>query len=337
MQKIVATIKDVAKVAKLAVSTVSLALNNDPRVKESTRRRVLEVAQGLQYRPNGIARDLKARRTDTVCILLHDLGGPFYSELIRGVQDVATSNKYNTIASGTGGGQIGSAAVRLLSERRVDGAIILAPDVDDETIIHAAGKDLPIVVLDRSLLVENVYSVLVDNERGGYEVTRHLLNLGYRNIVFVSGPSDSLDSELRYRGYEMAMNEFQTQKSKRFDYCGHFTEEGGYSIGRLLSAMGTLPDAIFSANDEMAIGIMKSFVEIGIRIPEDVAIVGFDNIPISEYVHPSLTTVRQPMYDMGAVAAQILFQAMNGNSELQPVLLPTELIVRNSSRSEIRT
>ncbi len=332
MQKNMSTIKDVAKAAKLAVSTVSLALNNDPRVKESTRRRVLEIAQGLQYRPNGIARDLKARRTDTVCILLHDLGGPFYSELIRGVQDVATSNKYNTIASGTGGGHIGSAAVRLLSERRVDGAIILAPDVDDETIIHAAGKDLPIVVLDRNLLAENVYSVLVDNERGGYEVTKHLLNLGYRNIVFVCGPSDSLDSELRYRGYETAMNEFHVQKSKRFDYCGHFTEEGGYSIGKLLSAMGILPDAVFSANDEMAIGIMKSFIEIGIRVPEDVAVVGFDNIPISEYVQPSLTTVRQPMYDMGAVAAQFLFQALNGNSELQPVLLPTELIVRNSSQ-----
>ncbi|CAM3816014.1 LacI family DNA-binding transcriptional regulator [Alicyclobacillus pomorum] len=326
-----ATMKDVAKAANVALSTVSLALRNNPRVKESTRRRVLEVARQLQYRPNGIARDLKTRRTETICILLHDLGGPFYSEIIRGVQDIATSKGYNTIASGSLGGRNGS-AVRLLSERRVDGVIVLAPDVDDETIVTAAGPDLPVIVLDRELTADYVYSVRVDNEQGGYQVTKHLLELGHRRIVFISGPADTLDSELRYRGYVKAMKEFSAPESKRFDYMGGFTEEGGYVVGKVMSAQPILPDAVFASNDEMAIGLLKAFSEKGIRVPDDVAIVGFDNIRIAEYVQPPLTTVRQPMYEMGSVAAQLLFQALAGNFELQPVRLATELVVRQSSQ-----
>jgi LacI family transcriptional regulator len=325
------TMKDVAKAANVALSTASLALRNNPRVKESTRQRVLEAARQLQYRPNGIARDLKTRRTETVCILLHDLGGPFYSEIIRGVQEIATSKGYNTIASGSLGGRNGS-AVRLMSERRVDGVIVLAPDIDDETIVNSAGSDLPVVVLDRELAADYVYSVRVDNEDGGYQATRHLLEQGYRRIVFVSGPSDSLDSELRYRGYEKAMDEFSAPKSKRFDYNGEFTEEGGYVVGKVMSAQSILPEAVFAANDEMAIGLMKAFAENSIRVPEDVAVVGFDNIRISEYVQPPLTTVRQPMYEMGCVAAQLLFQALGGNFDLQPVTLSTELVVRQSSQ-----
>ncbi|QSO47251.1 LacI family DNA-binding transcriptional regulator [Alicyclobacillus mengziensis] len=328
------TMKDVAKAANVALSTVSLALRNDPKVKESTRRRVLEAAHKLQYRPNGIARDLKTRKTDTICILLHDLGGPFYSELIRGVQDVATSSGYNTIASGSLGGRNGS-AVKLLSERRVDGVIVLAPDVDDEVIVQSAGADLPVVVLDRELTDEFVYSVRVDNEQGGYQVTRHLLEVGNRRVVFVSGPADSLDAEHRYRGYVKAMNEFSAPVSKRFDYNGQFTEQGGYTVGKVMSALPELPDAVFASNDEMALGILRAFEEKGIRVPDDVALAGFDNIRIAEYVRPSLTTVQQPMYEMGAVAAQLLFQALSGSKTLGSVRLATNLVVRQSSQRHI--
>jgi len=325
------TMKDVAKAANVALSTVSLALRNDPKVKEVTRRRILEVARELQYRPNGIARDLKTRRTDTICILLHDLGGPFYSELIRGVQDVATSRGYNTIASGSLGGRNGS-AVRLMSEHRVDGVIVLAPDVDDDIIIQSAAEDLPVVVLDRDLTADFVYSVRVDNEQGGYLVTRHLLEMGHQRIVFVSGPADTLDAELRYRGYLKAMREFSAPESKRFDYNGQFTEQGGYTVGKVLGAQSELPDAVFASNDEMALGILRAFEEKGIRVPEDVALAGFDNIRIAQYVRPPLTTVQQPMYEMGAVAAQLLFQALGGSHVLESVQLATNLVVRQSSQ-----
>ncbi|WDL96094.1 LacI family DNA-binding transcriptional regulator [Alicyclobacillus sp. ALC3] len=328
------TIKDVAKAANVSLSTVSLALRSDPKVKESTRRRVLEVARELQYRPNGIARDLKTRKTDTICILLHDLGGPFYSELIRGVQEVAKSSGYNTIASGSLGGRNGS-AVKLLSERRVDGAIVLAPDVEDEVIVQAAGEDLPIVVLDRELTGDFVYSVRVDNEQGGYQVTRHLLEMGNRRIVFVGGPADSFDAELRYRGYAKAMGEFSALVSKRFDYNGQFTEQGGYTVGKVLGAQPELPDAIFASNDEMALGILRAFEEKGIRVPDDVALAGFDNIRIAEYVRPPLTTVQQPMYEMGAVAAQLLLQALSGSKALGSVRLATNLVARQSSQRHV--
>lgn len=325
------TLKDVAKAANVALSTVSLALRNNPRVKEATRRRVLEAARELQYRPNGIARDLKAQRTDTICLLLHDLGGPFYSELIRGVQDVATSHGYNTIASGSLGGRNG-AAIRMLSERRADGVIVLAPDVDEDIIIQSAGEDLPVVVLDRELNADFVYSVRVDNEQGGYQVTKHLIEMGHKRIVFVDGPPDTLDVELRYRGYLKAMKEFSAPASNRFDYNGQFTEQGGYTVGKVIGAQSELPDAIFASNDEMALGILRAFEEKGIKVPEQVALAGFDNIRIAEYVRPSLTTVQQPMYEMGAVAAQLLFQAMGSSRSLDPVQLATNLVVRQSSQ-----
>ncbi|QQE79782.1 LacI family DNA-binding transcriptional regulator [Alicyclobacillus sp. SO9] len=326
-----ATIKDVAKKAKVAVSTASLALHHDKRVKEETRQRVLEAAQELQYRPNGIARDLKTRKTETICVLLHDLGGPFYSELLQGVQDVAAENGYNTIASGSTGGKHGAGA-RLLLERRVDGVIVLAQDVDDEMILRAAGNDLPVVVLDRELISKNIFTVRVDNVHGGYEATKHLLDEGYRRIAFVSGPADSLDSDERYEGYLKAMGEYAVDESKRITYNGRFTEEGGYSVGRVIATNRQLPEAVFAANDEMAVGLLKAFQDKGIAVPEDVAVVGFDNIRISEYVRPALSTIKQPMYEMGAVSAQLLFQAMNNSLELEPVLLRTELVVRQSSR-----
>jgi LacI family transcriptional regulator len=324
------TIKDVAKAANVAISTVSLALRNDPRVKESTRRRVLEAAAQLKYTPHGIARDLKVRKTETIGLLLNTFGGPFYSELIRGVQAVTVEHGYDLIASITYRGKYGSVA-RLLSERRVDGVIVLSPDVDDETILRAASQQLPIVVMDRELQAENVYSVQVDNEQGGYEVTKHLLQLGFKDIAFLSGPSDSPDNSRRYSGYLRALNEYGVSPIKRYEMVADFTEDGGYNAAVTMCALGNLPEAIFAANDEMAIGVIRAFQERGILVPDDVAVVGFDDIRLAEYVSPALTTIRQPMYTLGLVGAHKLFQALRGEVNNDPVKLPTELIVRKSS------
>lgn len=326
-----ATIKDVAKAAKVAVSTASLALRNDSKVKESTRNRVLEAAQVLQYRPHGIARDLKSRRTDTICVLLHDLSGPFYSELLRGVQDVVAHQGFNTIVCRSEAGRQGS-VFRMLVERRVDGAIVLAPSVDSETLLFAASEDLPLVVLDRHLVGPNIFRVGCDQELGGYLATMHLLEQGCRQIEFINGDPRSWHNALRKEGYFRALKNFGI-KSKRFDLAGFFTEEGGYSAAVKMIERGTLPDGVFVANDEMAIGVMRALRDRGLSVPDDLSVVGFDDIQLAAYVSPSLTTVKQPMYDMGALASEILFKAFRGEEAIESVVLPTELIVRQSTAS----
>lgn len=323
-----ATIKDVARIAEVAISTASLALRNDPKVKDSTRRRVHEVAKSLDYRPHGIARDLKSRRTETVCVLLRDLNGPVYSELLHGIQDEVSARGFNMIVCRSGG-QHGAVA-RMLGQRRVDGAIVLAPDIQDDTLLDAVTDDLPLVVLDRVLAAPNIFQVSCDHELGGYMATLHLLQQGHLTIEFIQGDPHSWHNEARKQGYLRALKNFGI-KSKRFDLVGNFTEDGGYRAGMGVFERGILPDALFVANDEMAIGVVRALQERGCRIPDDLSVVGFDDIQLASYISPALTTVRQPMYEMGKTAADMLFRALNGQDNAATVTLPTELIVRDST------
>lgn len=325
-----ATIKDVAQCAGVSVSTVSIALRHDPRVKETTRKRILAAAQSLGYRPNGIARDLKMQRTQTMAVFLHDLGGPFYSEVVSGVQDVALSHGYSPIVACSVGGK-GVALDRLLLEGRVDGAIILDPYIEEGFIRKVAGPTLPIVLLDRDIEAPYVYRVTSDHEGGAYSATRHLLESGFKQIAFIGGPSVSVDGQLRFRGYRRAIHSFGLELEKRQVVIGDFTEPSGYAIGLMLASQDQLPDAVFAANDEMAIGVLKAFTERSIRVPDDIAIVGFDDTRLTQYTTPSLTTVHQPMYELGTIATQILFRALGGEQTIAPMMLETRLVIRASS------
>jgi len=325
-----ATIKDVAERAGVSVSTVSIALKRDPRVRESTRQRILEAVQSLGYRPNGIARDLKMQQTQTMAVFLHDLGGPFYSELVSGVQDVALSYGYSPIVACSVGGK-GVALERLLVENRVDGAIILDPYIEEDFIRRVAGPTLPLVLLDRDVAGPHVYRVTSDHEGGAFSVTMHLLEMGYRQIAFIGGPSVSVDGQLRFRGFARAMKHFGVDLEKRLIIIGDFTEQSGYAAALTLLSQNQLPEAVFAANDEMAIGVLRAVTERSIRVPNDIALVGFDDIRLTQYTTPALTTVHQPMYELGTVATQILFRALAGEETIAPVLLETRVVIRASS------
>jgi len=327
-----ATIKDVANLAGVAVSTASYALNNSPRVSQETKEKVLAAAKQLNYQPNGIARDLKLSKTNTIGLILSDLSGPFYSELIKGVQDITIANGYDLIAISSLGGK-NSTAVKFLKEKRADGIIILAHNIDNNLIISAAREDMPIVLLDRPLKAKYVLNIQVDNEGGAYKAVEHLIALGHRKIVYLSGPNNSYDNLKRFEGYKKALITHNISFSKRWLYQGNFTKEGGYHAAKLMLLQDDLPDAIFAANDEMAIGVIEAFKEAGLKIGEDVALVGFDDIQLAKYVNPSLTTVKQPMKEMGVLAAQQIFQALNGNFSTDYILLETELIIRDSCGS----
>jgi len=328
-----ATIKDVAKQAGVAVSTVSLALNNDPRVSEDTRRKVLKSAEELNYRPNGAARSLKRRKTETVGLFLNDFGGPFFSSFIQGVEEVVSANGYDLVACSTFGGQHNTAN-RYLREKQFDAAIILGPAIPDELILQVAGPQFPIVVMDRELSADHVHSVLVDNVQGARSATRHLIGLGRRRIGYLSGPLNSYNNQKRLVGFKSALEEAGIPLQASCVAQGHFTESGGYQAMKSLIVSRSLPDAVFAANDEMALGAIQALMEAGLRVPEDVAVVGFDDIRLSSYVRPALTTVGHPKHEWGTVATHVVFQALREPGE-QPsaIMLDTELIVRESCGS----
>ncbi|MCA1319675.1 LacI family transcriptional regulator [Bacillus tianshenii] len=324
-----ATIKDVAKLAGVAVSTASYALNNVNKVSPATMKKVQEAARELNYMKNGFASDLKRTKTNTIALILKDLSGPFYSELIKGVQEVTIRNGYDLIAcSSVGGAQ--STAVKFLKEKRVDGAIILAHNISDDIILESAREGFPIVVLDRKIDHPFVFGVEVDNFHGGYLATEHLIEKGHREIAFVSGPIDSHDNAMRFEGYQEALKHHGIPYQSKWKVFGDFTREGGYRATKMLIAQRDLPQAFFYANDEMAIGGLQALKENKISVPNDISIIGYDDIQLSEYVSPPLTTIRQPKYEVGALAVHVVFQALSKEKMEQYYKLSTELISRNS-------
>nr|WP_205825197.1 LacI family DNA-binding transcriptional regulator [Bacillus sp. RO1] len=326
----VATIKDVAKLAGVAVSTASYALNNVNKVSPATMKKVQEAARELNYMKNGFASDLKRTKTNTIALILRDLSGPFYSELIKGVQEVTTAHGYDLIAcSSVGGTQ--STAAKFLKEKRVDGAIILAHNITNDIVLESAREGFPIVVLDRKIDHEFVYQVEVDNFHGGYAATEYLINKGYREVGYVSGPMNSHDNQMRFDGYMAALREHGIQYQNKWKLSGDFTREGGYRATKMLIAQRQLPEAIFYANDEMAIGGLQAFKENKISVPDDISIIGYDDIQMAEYVNPPLTTVRQPKYEVGALAVHVVFQALAKEDTVENYYnLSTEIVERKS-------
>lgn len=324
-----ATIKDVAKLAGVALSTASYALSGDSKVSTKTREKVLEAARQLNYRKNGFAMDLKKSRTNTIALILTDLSGPFYSELIRSIQDVALSNGYDLIACSSMGGE-DSTAVRFLLEKRVDGAIVLAHNITDDILRAAAGERFPIVVMDRPITGNGLVNVLVDGEEGGYRATRYLIDQGHRSIAYISGPANSYDNALRYEGFLRAMREEGLEERAKWKLSGSFIREGGYKATKMMIMQGELPSAVFYANDEMAVGGLKAFEEAGVSVPGEVSLIGFDDIQLAEYIQPPLTTIRQPMNESGSLAGHLLFQMLNGDQVEASYSLKIGLVERQS-------
>jgi LacI family transcriptional regulator len=321
-----ATIKDVAKKAGVAISTVSYALNESTKISEETRKRVIRAAEDLNYRPNGAARNLKKQKSGTIGLFLNDLSGPFYSQIIEGVQEIVASNDHNLIVCSTYGGE-NSSAHRFLKEKFVDGAIIMGAAIQDSLILQLACEAFPIVVLDRELSSDYVRSVLIDNEQGAYDAVSHLIKLGRRSIEFLSGPINAYDNLKRFEGYKRALEEHGLPAMSKPRIHGRYTEASGYQAMKVLLAGNQLPDAIFAANDEMAIGAIRALQEANLQVPKQIAIIGFDNIHYASYVRPSLTTVGHSKYELGAIATQSVFHLQR---EENTIVLPTELIIRQS-------
>jgi LacI family transcriptional regulator len=327
-----ATLKDVAAKAQVSLATVSYVMNNKGNISEATRLKVLKAAEELNYKPSNIVKEDKRDQVKVIGTVTSHIIGPFHGEFLAGIEENAKQNGYHFMAFTTSGNAYYERYIQyIFKERKPSGAVVLNYNITDQTLIKYSSKDFPIVVADsRELDSEYIWNVMVDNVMGGYQATKYLLDCGHREIAFMGGSIAIYEVHMRYKGYCDALRERGLNPEKQL-YCqGNHTKSGGYNTARMLIAQNQVPQAMFCANDEMAIGVIEACMEAGIRIPEDISIIGFDDIELASYVKPALTTVRQPVEELARAAVQTLIMAMHGNNPVKLMKLPTELVIRES-------
>jgi LacI family transcriptional regulator len=327
------TIKDVAREASVSVATVSRALNGHENVAEGVRKHVTEIANRLRYQPHAAARSLSSRRTQTIGVVLPDLYGEFFSELIRGIDAVARARRQHLLVSSYHGHPEEQGEALRAMRGRVDGLLVLSPYADRPGFLT---DNLPMAlpaVLINTHLPDATYPVLsIDNFGGASAMVKHLAEAGHKRIAFICGPEDNFDASERLRGYRTALAQ-HLPDAQPIELPGDFDESSGYEAGKRILASKQRADAVFAANDMMALGCLYAFNEAGIKVPADIALAGFDDIPLARFVHPTLTTMRVSIAELGGLALTRLLQSIESD-ESQPSTLQTlvpELIVRESS------
>jgi LacI family transcriptional regulator len=332
------TIHDVAKRAGVSTATVSHVINQSRFVSNATVRRVRRAMEELHYQPNAVARSLRRKYTSTLGLVLPDSSNPFFAEVARGVEDHAFEQGYNVIfGSSDGDLEKENAYLRVFIEKQVDGMIFVAAGESTRNIHQLQAEHIPLVVVDREF--KNVIAdyVVTDNRRSGFLATEHLIQLGHRLIGCITGPSTVTPSAGRVAGYRDALKAYSISFNPRLVQRGDFQPPSGFvATQTFLSHKSQRPTAIFACNDMMALGALSAIYKAGLRVPYDIAVVGCDDITLASYALPPLTTIQQPKYEMGKLAAQILIERVNHqrNGKVQRHLLPTKLIVRESTVHE---
>ena len=330
-----ANILDVAKRAGVSISTVSRVLNGRDRVNEDVVARVRQAAEELQYQPSRAARSLRAKQTTIIGLLITDIQNPFFTALVRGVEDVAQRNGFSLILCNSDEDpQKERQYIEVLCAERVAGAIVTPTREQQRALKLFQEHNIPIVAVDRKVKGGEVDAVLVDNQRGAREATEHLLANGYRRVGIISGPVTTTTGRERLAGYRQALQNAGLKPDPVFERLGSFKEESGRPLAHELLDLEQPVDALFVANNLMTLGALAALNERHRRIPEEVGIVGFDEMQWSALSAISLTTVTQPVYEIGSTAAQRLFQRLQnpGAFTRQEIVLAPTLRVRDSSR-----
>jgi len=318
------SIKDIARAAGVSHSTVSRALADSPLVKKETKQRICRLAQEMGYSPSAIARGLVTKRTQTIGLVVTTIADPFVAEIVRGVEETALDCGYNILLCNSNAQpQRELAAVSTLREKRVDGIIVSASRVGDLYLPLLVETGVPIVLVNNEHSGRYVYSVVTDDESGGRLATEYLLDLGHTRIGYISGPEVHRSNINRLRGYRQA---FQGRWIASGDGGARGGEEG---MARLLS-LPAPPSAVFCYNDMTAIGALLTAHRLGWKVPDQVSVIGYDDIYFAAYTNPALTTVEQRKYDMGSLAMQMMLDLLGGASSVENILLPARLIVRES-------
>ena len=327
------TIKDVARESGVNISTVSRALNNGYGVNPQTRDLVVSVASRLNYRPNRVARGLVTGRSHSMALVVSDIRNPFFAEVARGAADAARTDNCDLILCNSDLDPVRQMEyVKSLLEKRVDGILMnsVSPlSAEDQAQLVECG--VPIVLLNRSAASKAFSTVSADNEAGGALAAQHLLALGHRKIAHVTGPRQHGNLSDRTRGFVQTLED-APQPVTPIVLHGPFNFEGGRDLSARLLAEHPETTAIFAANDVMAFGAVRTALDRGLRIPEDLSLIGFDNIEFSSIIHPPLTTIHQPKYEMGQAAVEILLRLARDKTRRTPEsrVLGVELIERQS-------
>ncbi len=328
-----ATIKDVAQHAQVSITTVSHVLNGTRGVATETRARVMKAIEELRYVPSATARSLKTQRSGIIGMVLPNNSNPFFAEVIRGVEDVCYEHGYNLILCNTDDSpQKQGRVVRVLTERQVDGIVVLSSGDDANLYALLDEAGLPHVIVDRETGKTGSDLVQVDHELGGKLATSHLLAMGHRRIACISGPLSLSPVRHRLRGYQKALEEAGINPRDCAQLESDFTSAGGFSSMMQLLTLHPRPTAVFACNDLMAIGAICAIASVGLKVPEDISVVGFDDVALAEYTNPPLTTVAQPMGTIGEVAASMLIDRI-ATPAMKPrrEKLSPRLVIRKST------
>lgn len=326
------TLEHVARAAGVSPATVSRILNGTAKVSARRRAMVEEAIKTLKYRPNALARGLAQGRTNSIGVLTQDIASPFYGEALRGIEAaLANSGVVPLFASGHWILKDEIQRMEHLLSRKVDGVIVLTGRLSDDQLAGYAGE-VPIVVTGRDVAAANLTSLRVDDFHGARLATQHLIEGGHSRIAHLAGPQDHADSVERLRGYRVALEEAGLPFDPALVVQADFHEAGGMLAAKHLLASGVPFSAVFASNDQTAFGVRLALFTQGIRVPEDVSIVGFDDLPVSSYMVPPLTTVKQPVYEMGRIAAQALMNMIAGRPVAFSLPRP-EIVIRGSTRA----
>ena len=329
------TVLDVAKRAGVAPITVSRVINNSGYISQATRERVEAAAKELGYVPNTIARGLRSKRTMTLALVVTDITNPYFTLMARGVEDVAGDSGYTVVYCNSDESEAKEEKyVNILAQRQVDGVLLVPSCGNVKTIKFLLSNDITVVALDRRVSGVEIDSVRSDSQDGANRLINLLIRLGHKRIAMITGPKDVSTSVDRVTGYQQALSEADLDENELV-YYGAFNQESGYEFTNQAMLHSPRPTAIFGANNFITIGIIKALHDLKIDVPGDVSVVGFDDLPESMLVNPFITVARQPAYEMGRIATELLLKriSIELDEEYQELILPTEIIEHDSISS----
>ncbi|WP_306462119.1 LacI family DNA-binding transcriptional regulator [Jeotgalibacillus sp. S-D1] len=328
---------DVAKLANVSTATVSRVLRNPDSVKKKTRDKVLESIEQLNYQPNVLARHFRRSKTNTILVIVPNIANTIFSQMVQGIEATASQNNYRVLLGNSNRNvEKEYDFLNILRQRQVDGMILLSGKIDRDTLQELL-EQYPIVLASEYLKDVEMSTVCINNIKCGKEATKHLLAQGHRRVAHISGPMNSMLSVDRQGGYLEAMNEYGLKRDNRLILEGDFSFESGYERMKGFLRLKDRPTALFAASDEMAMGAIKAAKAEGIAVPEELAVVGFDDIRFSSIFEPGITTVAQPAVEMGNTSMELLLKHIKDPAfKPELIMLESEMIIRESCGLKVK-
>lgn len=328
------TIKDVAKAASLSPTAVSRYLNRAIILPPDSAARIEKAVRSLDYRPNGLARNLSLGKSHIIGLIIPEISNPFFSNLASAVEDVAFAADYGVLVCNTHNDVAREFSyLRLLSSRQLDGIVLLTCQADNPELVSLLDKHRPVVLVDEDIEGVIAPRVFSENRSGGYLATKHLIDCGHRRIGFIGGPEKLLSSRERFAGFTCALGDNAIPIQSDLIRFGPYTTDFGREVATGFLTKKVVPTAIFATSDYVALGVLHAATSLGIPVPRNLSLVGFDDMTFAAFLSPPLTTIKQPIRELGETGAKLLFQLISGfESENGTWRLPVELIERDSVR-----